>query len=179
MADTGVLNATSISQLDNTSGPAWTSPDNAIGDDGASATITMGSIFLISDWLIGNVTHGLGPGDIINGITVSVKRKYTPDNDGPCTGELQIVKDGSLVGDAKSISNWPETTTWSSDYGGASDLWGTTATGANSIGVAVSGHAADKYDVLEVFAFRVTIYYSTGDGISPTGTSGTRVVLFG
>lgn len=180
MASTGILNATSISQIDRLTGPSWANPNNAIGDDvGTYADCTAGSTYRTTDWIVGNVTHGIGSGATIVGFIASANRRYIPDGSGPCPATMQIVKNGSLVGTPKAISDWPTTLGWSADAGGAADLWGTTATGADSIGIAISGEAPDNHDVMRLYGFRLTIYYTLGDVISPTNSNSNKVVIFG
>lgn len=158
------LNAASIAQYDHASGAAWTNPNNAIGDDAAVATHTVSVV--TSDWLAGIVTDTIPDGEPITGFAARFKHLYTPDGPSASSGEISIVKNGAIVGTAKSTGAWSESTAWSSVFGGSSDLWGTSGTGTDVWGVAVWADG-EKYDEFAVAAFELTIYYGSG---SSTGS---------
>lgn len=155
-----ILNANSITEFDHSAGGAWTNPNDAIGDTGSAASFT--KAIASSDWLAGITADSIGDSAVIVGFEARFKHRYTPDNSSDSSGEVSIVKNGSLVGTPKSTGAWSETTAWSSVFGSPTDLWGTSGAGTDVWGVAVWGDGS-KYDLFEVFAFELTIYYTVGD----------------
>lgn len=156
MSSAGTLNADSITEFDHSSGGPWTNPNNAIGDTGSAASFDR--LLVNSDWLAGITADYISSYATIVGFEVRFKHRYTPDTSSSSSGELSIVKNGAVVGTAKSTGSWSETTAWSSVFGGPTDLWGTTGDGDDVWGVAVWCDG-NKYDIFEVFAFELTIYY--------------------
>lgn len=157
MSSAETLNADSITEFDHSSGGPWTNPNDAIGDTGSAASFTKS--VANSDWLAGITADSISIYATIVGFEVRFKHRYTPDASSSSSGELSIVKNGAVVGTAKSTGVWSETTAWSSVFGGPTDLWGTTGDGTDVWGVAV-WCGGDKYDLFEVFAFELVIYYT-------------------
>ncbi|MFA9193233.1 hypothetical protein AAGV33_02360 [Flavobacterium sp. FBOR7N2.3] len=122
----------------------WTIPTNPIGgitaDDGivASSTLTIGGLLAGGGTFATNYLQarnfdfsGIPSNAIIKGIQVSVDRysdqsesgRYVRDN------TVSLIKNNFIVGANKAVigSNWPKISA-AIDYGGVSDLWGTTWT---------------------------------------------------
>lgn len=168
------LNANSITEFDHSSGDTWENPNNAIGDTGSAASFI--KAILSSDWLAGITADSIGDSNVIAGFEVRFKHRYTRDGSYSAIGELAIVKNGSLVGTPKSTGAWSETTAWSSVFGSPTDLWGTSGAGTDVWGVAVWCNG-DKYDLFEIFAFELAIYYTVGDAYVESGYKRRRTVL--
>jgi len=76
-------------------------------------------------------------GAVINGITVSIKRRNQTSNTTYDVRDVdvQLIKGGTAQGDDKAATStdWPEGAYAAATYGGASDLWGLTLTQADVI----------------------------------------------
>jgi hypothetical protein len=151
---------------------AWSSPAGATADGGTSA-------FSFID--IGEDTHYLKvtnfgfavpAGATINGVAVEVERRVsTPGAAAVRDSVLRLVKGGAVVGGNKAAAtNWTNSFVVAS-YGSASDLWGTTLTGADvnasNFGVvlsAVNHVSSDDIYSAQVDFIRVTVYYTASSG---------------
>jgi len=132
-------------------------------------------------------------GATIDGIEVSVNRRSNNNNFGLSINDssLQLVKNGTIFGsNYATATDWP-TTMDVANYGGATDLWGTTWTPAdiNSIdfGVALSvlNESAFSNKTAYVDYMQITVYYTLPVAItsfSPTfacAESGATVTITG
>ena len=155
---------------------AWANPTNAGGDDGNYASITAAS-FDSPDYSEILKAIGLGfeipTNAIINGIFVEMECY----NDSGETGKdviFQLTKDGAArVGDNKAKNaNW-NTSPTVLEYGGSSDLWGTTWTAseinASTFGVHMANQATTANADIYVDFIRVTVDYTIPPDIPKIG----------
>lgn len=171
MPTTSLKYATSCANATGVGNIAWSGASNAVGNnvvDGTAASVVLQNpLTTQSNYLVGTFAHGLSAGDTINGVTVAFRR-YATQNDTQSPGDtvVKLVKNGTVVGNNKSVgTTWPTSGAWSSDYGSASDLWGTTLTGSDTVGVAVSALLADSIDTAYITAFRATFTYTSSAGV--------------
>ncbi len=164
---------------------AWNNPGRITADDVLYATATM------SPGQVTRVLNGYNYGfaipltATINGITVTVMRQSDANGGGNSINDLSVrlVKGGTAVGTNMATgADWPTTMT-AVNYGGATNLWGTTwtpaeinAAGAGGFGVAFSAEtqATASNRTASVDYIRVTIHYAVGPTIT-TFTSGACV----
>lgn len=164
MSSTGTIYASGCSDSAAIGSRSWSNPTNADGaQNGTEAhcdlTVGFGNI---SHYLIAPFAHGLGPSDNFVGVAAAFYRRATlNDSSPPADYSIRLVKNGTVGGSNKAAHDWPQSGAWSSDYGGASDLWGLTFNGGDTIGLAIACEAADPNDEAWIDAARMTIYYST------------------
>jgi hypothetical protein len=117
----------------NTGGSAWSNPGNITTDDGTSATCNVGTAIggATGDTLRGsNCGLAIPGGATIDGIEVRVQLLYSPSNGIPTVNSINIGKDDSTPGTAKTPGTVLTTSFVDYDYGSSSDLWGLTWTAA-------------------------------------------------
>jgi hypothetical protein len=118
-----------------------------------------------------NFSFSIPIGAVINGIKVEIERKR--DGDGNAYDEaVKLVKaDGSIGSENKAdtVNSWQTSDTYKS-YGGVSDLWGETLTPTDindaDFGVVLQADFASSDEIARVDHIRITVYYSTGDGVT-------------
>lgn len=105
-------------------------------------------------------------GAIIDGIEVTIEKRAEDDDD-VYDVIVQLLKNGSLVGDnyARTWDDWNDDSWQVDDYGGPSDLWGTTWGAADinnaNFGVAlVCWNDAGHTNWARVDYMRITVYYT-------------------
>lgn len=145
MATTAAKYATSAADNSGVGTQAWSNVNNALGNntnDATRATVTANGVLRSSHYLQLFFTHGLASGDVGAGVRIRFRRFATDIDDvGTATDTIiKLIKNGTVVGTNKATgASWPlGAGAWSSTFGGASDLWGITFTGADTIGVAIS-----------------------------------------
>mgnify|MGYP000025146974 CR=1 FL=1 len=168
MASTAAKYATSASNNAGVGSLAWDSVNNALGNntnDATRTTATASGVLRTTNYLQLFFTHGLAAGDVGVGVAIRIRRFATDGDDvGTITDSVvKLIKNGTIVGTNKSAgAAWPlGAGAWSSTFGGASDLWGTTFTGEDAIGVAISGNfPGSANDDAYVTAAEATFYYT-------------------
>jgi hypothetical protein len=155
---------------------AWSSPGNALTDNGSYATIGLTNVNETSNYLqTTNYGFAIPSGAQINGIEVIINR-FQNSTTGTSISDnvVQLIKGGSVVGtNNASSTEWPTSSSSTATYGGTSELWGTTWTAAeinaSNFGVAlsaISGTTSDRTGSVDYISVRVT--YTAG--IIITGT---------
>lgn len=143
MASTGLTLCTSGS----TTGSAnfsWSNAGNAVASDNSYATATTvnkSNGHNSNTLLATNFGFSIPSGSTINGVTARVERSASGSNKF-IDLVISLYVGGSIVGSNKSVgTNWPTSDT-NQDYGGASDLWGTTLSSSDvndsNFGLAIS-----------------------------------------
>ena len=111
----------------------WTNPANIItaGSPYGTAVLTANAT---SEYLQGtNYGFTIPANAAIEGITVSIRRQSSSNAGGNSVNDvdLNLLKNGAMVGtDKATTTDWP-TTLGIASYGGVADLWGTTWTAAD------------------------------------------------
>jgi hypothetical protein len=121
----------------------WSSPSNALTQDDAYATASLGKGAVSHYLKVTNFGFSIPSGAKIKGIVVEVDR-YAESGDKVDDNSIKLVKGGAISGDDKaSASLWPssDTDTYQS-YGSSTDLWGLTWSpddiNSSGFGVAIS-----------------------------------------
>lgn len=180
MPNTGLIYAASVSNDASAGTVAWTNTSNAAGNNTNDATFAYAAnsgLVLTTQYLSFAFTHGIAAGNDIIGITVAFRR-YASDTDdiGNLAQDLTIklVKNGAIVGNNKSSgAQWPKDVgAWSSDFGGASDVWGSSFVYSDTIGVVLRANIPGAYDFARVTAARATFYFQA----QASGVKGRRSV---
>lgn len=132
---TGLVIASAGANVNDGGNTAWSNPGNITASDNARASCFRSSNgtsqLLYATFDLSTVPDGA----TITGVVVRVERSYSSsvppqqvrDN------SLRLTKDGTnMVGDNKGATStdWPLNSDANADYGGSSDLWGTTLTAA-------------------------------------------------
>lgn len=148
---------------------AWLSPSNVGADDGTLSEITAATYDSpdIGELLVASNFGFTLPSDAtVNGITVEIDRNNAAG--AASDNRVQLAKGttfADLVGDNKAATttDWP-TSLASVSYGGTSDPWGTTWTGAEvnspSFAVMLSVQADAANTDIGVDYIRVTVEYT-------------------
>ena len=142
---TGSISASAVTNNTTIGNTAWTNTNNALN---GFANVTLQNSSSISNYLVAtNFNFSQIPANaIIKGIRVSIG-KYSSNFLGLVAtrdNEIRLVKNGTIVGDnkANATDNWSTSSASTTNYGTASDLWGTTWTVAdiqnNNFGFAIS-----------------------------------------
>lgn len=151
---------------------SWSGSNNIGSDNGSNATVSKGSPdgSLTSNYLRGtNFNFAIPSNATIDGIQVSMNR-YASANSGldyVQDNSVKLVKGGVVTGNEKaSAGNWSTTTSTVVNYGGASDLWGTTWTpseiNASNFGVVLSALVSRDNGTVtaNVDYVSITVYYT-------------------
>lgn len=185
MPNTGLKYATSVSNNAGAGSTAWSNPSNAVGNNTNTATyagVTASTLTFTTQYLQFNFTHGLSGGNTFNGITIAFYRAGS-DQDQlgvlPTDLTIKLVKDGTIVGTNKSAgATWADTTfAWTADFGSSSDMWGTSMTSANTLGVvlqATINSTNNTVDWARVCAARATVYYTSSSSVSSRRSMSSR-----
>jgi hypothetical protein len=162
-------------------GTNWSNPGSITADDFNYATCSLGDGDN-SRYLRGrNYGFTIPAGATINGIQVSIMRRSNSNINGDSVDDdiLRLVKNGNVVGNnLASPIDWP-TSMAVANYGGATNLWGTTWTPAEindaNFGVAllVENESNNFNRTASVDYIQITVYYTLGITItsfSPTSS---------
>jgi hypothetical protein len=159
---------------------AWTNPGNALSDDNSFATVTLTTGSTASNYLQ-TTDYGFSiPADAtILGIQVTIGRYESQAGLGTNIRDIvvQLIKGGSLVGSnlAATGTNWPTSET-AANYGGSSNLWGTTWTpseiNASDFGVALAVNTTNVPRTGYVDYMIITVTYSPAPRYFRSLTSG-------
>lgn len=178
MANTGLIYATSVADQSGVGTQTWSSTSNAVGNNNGSSTadVDLGGPSQ-SHYLKATFSPGLPAGSTVDGIVAAFRRRGSLyDSLAPQDASVRLVKNGTVSGTDKTAGAfWPASLAWSSDYGGATDIWGLTFTNSDTIGLAVSVYAEEDGNNAAIAAFRMTIYYTTATGKKARRTMSTRV----
>ncbi|HKS27837.1 MAG TPA: hypothetical protein VJS44_08460 [Pyrinomonadaceae bacterium] len=149
-----------------TSANNWTNLSSMGAEDGACASCDMTAGFLTSQTALATgFGFAIPGGATITGLKVRIKRRQT-DASTTRDNVVSLTKNGSAgvgTNKAASATNWPMSLT-SVEYGGATDLWGTTWTpaevNASTFGLALRVRDASSGATAEVDVIEVTVYYT-------------------
>lgn len=147
-------------------GVAWSSPDGIKSDGDSTFRSSSG---LSQQLRATNFGFSVPSTATILGILLQIKRRHTVDVN-TVDSSVRILKAGTATGDDKAnepAAEWPQTDVVG-DYGGASDLWGTTWTPSdiNNSGFGaylinnVPSASGDSY----VDWMKINVYFSTPGG---------------
>lgn len=174
MANTGLVIAGSGANDASAGDVAWTTPGNVTASDNSRAQAINIDSGQTSQYLkaTGFDFSAIPAGSTIDGIQVRVERSEKYGNNNSVDHTIQLLKAGSRVGTNKAdtVTNWPTTDT-NADYGGSTDLWGTTWTlaqiQASNFGVSIRfGPPTSKNHEAYVDAVWIKVWYTV-----PTGAS--------
>lgn len=153
---------------------------------GYASNITISGGAHVTNNLIGSgFNFTVPPSAIVNGIFFSFSRKAgSASSFSASTYRVSMMKAGASVGSAKGPGTLWTTTFTSETYGSASDLWGTTWTGADvddpNFGVELSvstenGGGIGTIPTAQVDTFQITVTYTatTSQAPAPSCTPGT------
>lgn len=171
----------SIDYYNNPSSPAWTSPENAVADDIASASVLLqsaavaGPQYLTSSYNLFNIPSGA----TIDGIVVTLKHSDDFVVATLVTPTFQLVdSNGQHVGNTHG-TNYSYTSGGAEiTFGHPNDLWGFSGwtpdeINSNSFGVAFTVNNIDVDDTLYyVDSMSITVYYTPSGGGTTGGTGG-------
>lgn len=157
----------------------WSSPSAGLEQDGTRATATATTATAVSHYLkMTGCNFSVPIGNSISGVRVDFYKYYADNGNGDTVTDnaLRLVKGGTILStDRASGSGWPLTSTWS-NYGGTSDLWGTTLTpsdvNASNFGVALAANLPYSLgwgsSVPNLDATHITVYYSPTVNVAPS-----------
>ena len=137
-------------------GSNWSNPTYITAADALYASVSLGGNGS-SRYLRGQAYGFTIPtGATIDGIEVSIRRQSSSNNGGNSINDvsLQLAKNGTILGsNYATTTDWP-TTMAVANYGGATDLWGTTWTPADinnvNFGVALSVKNQSFFKILVI-----------------------------
>ncbi len=165
----GPNNAGSATDSNSTGSISWTAPGNitTVGSPYATALLGAGDI---SHYIKGtNYGFNIPSNATVDGIAVEIRRNSSSNNLGFGVQDniVRMIKNGTILGNNKAVTGttWGTATT-SVNYGGVSDLWGTTWTPADinssNFGLAFSilntSPALNRTATLDYI--KVTVYYT-------------------
>jgi hypothetical protein len=163
MADTGFILAATGANVDRSSQTAWTNAGNITADDGSYA-YNSGNPPNYTDWLVATFDLSSVPaGATIVGIALRIQRLALYANE-IYDSSLRIAKGTTVVGDDKASATKYPTTFTNADYGGATDLWGTTWTRDEilTLRTRLSCYIPTGGTQVRVDVVWVKVYYTTG-----------------
>ena len=165
---------------------SWSNPNYILADDTSYSTsiLTLGQS---TQYLQGtNYGFAIPAGVVINGIAVSILRQSNASS--ISDGRVQLVKNGTIVGNNYGTAAIWSTTMTTENYGSPTDLWGTTWTATDinnaNFGIVLSA-VASANEIASVDYIQITIYYTptpTITSFTPTNScigTATSVVLTG
>jgi hypothetical protein len=144
-----------------TSGVAWSNVDNAKASDNAYATVNLGYYDVSRTILADNFGFNIPTGATILGIVASVEM----DNDSAYWVTNKLLKNGTAVGDNKSLDAGLPASESVVYFGGETDLWGTTWTVADindeDFGIALKFEEGDDSSAsVSIDHITIKVYYS-------------------
>lgn len=165
MASTGFILVTAGANNADAGSVAWSNPSNCVSSNDSRATS-------LCDKNTSQYLHATNPnpavpaGSTINGIEVRIERSAGAESAWNVLDvTVQLIKAGSRVGSNLNdgATAWPGTDT-NKDYGGSSNLWGTTWTAAevnaSNFGVAIRANCLDGQRSARVDAVWINIHYT-------------------
>lgn len=173
-----------------TSGPgvSWLSAASITAADGVLTTASLSSGPSRNSRSLQGSNYGFSipTGSTINGIQVFITKKSSSNSGGDSINDsdLNLIKNGVIVGSERaSNSDWP-TTLATTTYGSTSDLWGSTWTpadiNASNFGVALSArNESNSTRVASVDSMMITVTYTLPDTTPPPAPSITAGVAEG
>lgn len=173
MADTGFVIA-GAGATGGGAGVAWSNPGNITADDGSNASYVGNGT--PSEWLEATqFGFAIPDGATIDGFEIRVQLSASTEYF-VFADTVQLMKAGSLAGSAFGGGlNWTTSPT-DTDFGGATELGGTTWTPAevNASGFGVSFRNPDTFlspgVTHNVDAIWIKVYYTEASGVTATGT---------
>lgn len=162
----------SVASYDDGNPVAWSTPGNAVSQNGSSATAVLTEVLSTS-----HVLRSTGYGFAIpeDATIVGVKLEvYVALPAQVAEGPIRLTLGGAAVGDDKSSYMRWNHVQWNT-YGGATDLWGLLLTPADVNASSFGADVSAQYDAVEfeetanIDAVRITVYYTT-----PGASSGFR-----
>lgn len=159
-------------------GNAWTNPNRIQADDTNYSTNGLNANES-TEFLRGtNYGFAIPAGATINGIVLRIMRQSNSTNGGNSVQDVSVrlMKAGVAVGsNYANGTDWPNTMT-GQNYGGTTDLWGTTWTpaeiNANNFGSQLMAETENSSRTASVDFMQITVYYTsvpTITGFSPSG----------
>lgn len=147
------------------SGLPWSSPGNVSSENGSYASV---GVLINSDHSKTLIARGFGfsipATDVIDGITVEIKRRVDQFFGGAADRQVQLTKNGTtFIGNSEAApSAWPSSDTWAS-YGGTTNLWNTTWTAGEvnspTFGVCVSVDIAGLAASAMIDHIKITVHH--------------------
>lgn len=140
----------------------WVSPQNALIQDGASATTGDGTSHYL---VITGCNLSIPIETTITGVRVDFYRIGDLSND-ITDNSVRLVKNGVIqTTDRSTGTAWDNNVYRWDSYGGATDLWGTTLTtndvSGSNFGVAISAKPSTGVGLYGIDSTHITIYYPT------------------
>ena len=160
MSDTGWILGSLARNIDHGYGD-WMLPDHAKINDGDYSYTTIYTPTCSDELNVYSFSPGIPAGQQIDGIAFRIER-YASHTDVVTDYTIHLMQGTNTKGNNKaSADTWPSNST-EKDYGGATDLWGTTWTAAeaNGIGLAVRVQAVDGTETACVDYMSAKIWYS-------------------
>jgi hypothetical protein len=145
MATTGLTYPTVATNNTDIGSVAWSNVNNALADDANNASCAPGASTSNYLLLTGFDFSALGDSDVINGILVTITRSSNT-NGRISDNSVRLFVAGSAAGDNKAGGSWAAAEA-DVDYGGLSDDWSLSLTGADvkasnfGIAIAINGNA--------------------------------------
>ena len=164
MADTGWVIAGAGDSI-NTAGAPWNTPNNCTVDDGTDTTCSV--LTTQGDDLKAYTFGSLVPaGATINGIEVRFQTREISATASTNISYINVGKDDSTLGTAKTPATALTTSHVDYDYGGATDLWGLSWTAAeinsSSFQIRMRCSGTNISDQVGCDAAWVKVYYTEG-----------------
>ena len=175
MANTGVLNFSTAANVDDSTGSAWTTVNNALADGSGATTVVLTDGGHSDYCKVTNPgSHGIPSGSTIDGIQFDIQRNASLNgvDDQITDRHVYVVVGGTIQttwADRKSATVWPTSET-NKTYGGATDKWSNPGTWADTdfgstFGVVISVNAtATVSNTASIDLITCTIYYTAPAG---------------
>jgi hypothetical protein len=147
---------------------SWTTPSNALTENGTSTTCITGGAQAWSHGLkLTNFGFSIPAGATINGILVEIKRSASRAN-AIIDSQVQLVGVAGAVDKADTLTHYPTSLTYAS-YGGSSDTWGASPTdsdiNSSGFGVEISIFNDNGLSTTTNIDYaRITVSYTGGGG---------------
>ena len=125
---------TTTSTLANIAGTAtgWTTSTNTTTSNNAWATVALNSNSNSANLFLSNFGFAIPTAATINGVEVVVERSYTTTGTRVVSsGRVGLQSNGTAIGTSDNTLTFPATTDATATYGGAANIWGTTAATLN------------------------------------------------
>ena len=170
MADTGFINCGTGADNAGVGTEVWGSPGRVTASDNSDAAVTLTDSEVSHYLAASNHTNGLPVGATIDGIETQYEADMFGASSAIVTSCKLLDAAGSVVGDEKGDSRaWMDADNLD-QFGGASDLWGTTPTKASlddsDSGWVISATSSSSTTFVRLDAMWRKIYYTAAGGVT-------------
>lgn len=156
---------------------AWSTPGRITASDNSRAAATSTGASQQTNYLTGtNVNPGLPATAVVNGVLLEIERSESDTAADVFDAVVSLVANGVVAGDNKASGVEWSTTEGFVSYGGSTDSWGLTLSGAevnaSNFGAVLSATIGASGKTASADSMRFTFYYTVPNNLSLLGVGG-------